>query len=209
MRSTVKQFIQGCDTCQRCKTAMMRPAGLLQPLAIPEKIWTNICIDFIEGLPTSQGYTVIMVVVDRLSKYAHFVPLKHPFIALMVGKAFLSHIVKLHGVPRSITSDRDKVFISAFWKTLFQMLGTSLCMSSSYHPQTDGQTEVVNRTLEQYLRCFAHDQPKNWLDWLAWAEYSYNTTVHSATRLTPFEAVWHSSTQFALICYRNYKGAVS
>ena len=123
-------------------------------------------MDFIEGLPSSNGYTVIMVVVDRLTKYAHFVPLKYPFTAVIVAKAFVNNVVCLHAIPTSIISDRDKVFISLFWRTLFQLQGTKLCMSSSYHPQSDGQTEVVNRTLEQYLRCFAGDQPCKWLEWI-------------------------------------------
>lgn len=146
-------------------------------------------MDFIEGLPTSQAYTVIMEVADRLSKYAHFVPLKHLFIALIVVKAFLSCIIKLHEVPRSITSNRDKVFVSVFWKALFQMLGTSLCISSIYHSQTDRHSKVVNLTLEQYFHWFAHDQLKKLLDWLAWVESSYNTTVHPTTGLTYFEAI--------------------
>jgi hypothetical protein len=147
-------------------------------------------MDFIEGLPSSTGYTVIMVVVDRLTKYAHFVALKHPFSVVSVAKEFVANVVRLHGIPNSIVSDRDKVFISAFWRTLFNLQGTKLCMSSSYHPQTDGQTEVVNRTLEQYLRCFAGDQPRKWVEWIPWAEFSYNTSIHSSTKMTPFEAVY-------------------
>ncbi|KAL5742663.1 hypothetical protein ACOSP7_029395 [Xanthoceras sorbifolium] len=113
-----------------------------------------------------------MVVVNRLTKYVHFIPLKHLYTVITVAKAFINQIVKLYGIPKSIISDRDKVFVSSFWKTLFQLQGTSLNMSSSYHPQTDGQTEVVNRTLEQYL------------------QYSYNTAKYSATGFTPFEAVY-------------------
>ncbi|KAL5778102.1 hypothetical protein ACOSP7_011028 [Xanthoceras sorbifolium] len=121
-----------------------------------------------------------MVVLDRLFKYSHFVPIRHPFTALSVAKSFISNIVKLHGFPRSIASDRDKTFISSFWRNLFQLQGTKLKMSSSYHPQTNGQTEVTNRTLKQYLRCFAGDQPKK----------CYNTSVHSSRKTTPFEAVY-------------------
>jgi len=138
----------------------------------------------------SQGYNVIMVVVDRLSKYAHFMPLKHPYTIASVAKCFLNNVVKLHGMPLSIISDRDKIFISSFWKSLFKLHGTALCYSSNYHPQSDDQTEVVNRTLEQYLHCFSSDQPKGWIEWLAWAEYGYNTAIHSYTKVSPFEAVY-------------------
>ncbi|KAL5790449.1 hypothetical protein ACOSQ2_005337 [Xanthoceras sorbifolium] len=171
----------------------MTPADLLQPLSIPTIIWTDLSIDFVEGLPPSQGYTIIMVVVDRLSKYSHFVPMRHPFTALSLAKYFISNIVKLHSFPRSIISDRDKIFICSFWRNLFQLQGTELKMSSSYHSQTDGQTEVTNRTLEQYVKCFMGDQPKKWFEWLPWAEYSYNTSVHSSTKTTPFEAVYRVS----------------
>ncbi|GKC68033.1 transposon Tf2-12 polyprotein [Tanacetum coccineum] len=190
IKDGVKRFIHDCHVCQRFKTESCRPAGLLQPLPIPSRIWEDISMDFIEGLPPSNGFTTIMVVVDRLSKYAHFVLIRHPFTAATIAKEFMSHIVKLHGIPSTIVSDRDKVFISSFWQALFKLQGTELCLSSSYHPQTDGQTEVVNRTLEQYLRCFAGDRPKKWADWLAWAEFSYNTSVHSASKMTPFEAVY-------------------
>lgn len=99
-------------------------------------------------------------------------------------------MVQLHGIPTSIISDQDKVFLSSFWQTLFQLQGTSLQMSSIYHPQIDGQTEVINRILEQYLRCFAGDQPQNWVDWLPWAEFSYNTSIQESMGITPFEVVY-------------------
>ena len=190
MRRTVKAFLQQCEACQRFKSDCMKPARLLQPLTVPTQVWTEVSMDFIKGFPSSHGYTSIMVVVDRLTKYAHFVPLRHPFTAITVAKAFISNIIHLNGIPVSIVSDRDKVFISTFWRTLFQLHGTKLCMSSSYHPQSDGQTEVVNRILEQYLRCFAGDQPRKWFDWVPWAEFSYNTSIHSSTKMTPFEAVY-------------------
>lgn len=98
--------------------------------------------------------------------------------------------MKLHGMPLSIVSDRDKIFISTFWKSMFKLHGTTLCYSSSYHPQSNSQTKVVNRTLEQHLRCFSYDQPKGWMEWLAWAEYGYNMAVHSATKVSRFEAVY-------------------
>ena len=190
MRQAVKDFLNTCEVCQQYKVDCMKPAGLLQPLPIPTQSWIDVSMDFIEGLPMANGYSVIMVVVDRLTKYAHFVPMKHPFSAASVARAFVTNVVRLHGVPTSIVSDRDKVFTSNFWQALFRLQGTKLCMSSSYHPQTDGQSEVVNRTLEQYLRCFAGSQPKKWVEWIPWAEFSYNTSIHSATKITPFEAVY-------------------
>ena len=108
--------------------------GLLQPLPIPERVWSDVSIDFIEGLPKSEGKKVIMVVVDRLSKYAHFIMLAHPFTALQVAQVYLDNVYKLHGTLNSIVYDRDKVFISRFWNELFKLLGTELKMSSSYHP---------------------------------------------------------------------------
>ena len=107
MCGTVKEVFRSCDVCQRFKIDSMRPAGLLQPLSIPDRVWTDISMDFIEGLPPSSGHMVVMVVVDRLSKYAHFVPMKHPYTAATNAQAFFFHIVRMHGIPASIVSDRD------------------------------------------------------------------------------------------------------
>nr|KYP34190.1 Transposon Ty3-G Gag-Pol polyprotein [Cajanus cajan] len=142
----------------------MSPAGLLQPIPIPHVVWEDNSLDFITGLQRSHGFEVILVVVDRLSKYAHFLPLKHPFSARTVAEVFVRKVVKLHG--------------------------TVLCMSTSYHPQTDGQTEVVNRCLETFLRCFSSEKLAKWHMWLSWAEFWYNTSTHTATGSTPFEIVY-------------------
>ncbi|KAL5803158.1 hypothetical protein ACOSQ4_031463 [Xanthoceras sorbifolium] len=160
MRKNIKDYIRQCDTCQRHKAEQVTPAGLLQPLSIPNQIWKDISMDFVEGLPASNGKTTIFVVVDRLSKYTHFIPLSHPYSAVSVAKLFFDNVFKLHGLPRSIVCDRDPTFVSTFWKELFRLNGMSFNFSSSYHPQTDGQTEVVNRTLEMYLRCFTSSRPK-------------------------------------------------
>lgn len=190
MKRTIQEFVKGCDTCQRQKYMASSPGGLLQPLPIPTQVWKDISIDFITGLPKSKGYEAILVVVDRLSKYSHFIPLRHPYTARSVADVFCKEIIRLHGVPLSIVSDRDPIFMSSFWKELFKMQGTKLKMSTAYHPESDGQTEVVNRCLETYLRCFISDQPKTWMSWVHWAEYWFNTTFHAATEKTPFEIVY-------------------
>lgn len=119
-------------------------------------------MDFIIGLPKSQGFDVIMVVVDRLTKFVHFMPLSHPYFAAKVVQVFMSNVFKLHDLPRSIVSDRNAAFTFNFWRELFKLQGTELAISSAYHPQSDGQTEMVNRSLEQYLKAFTGDRPYTW-----------------------------------------------
>lgn len=118
-------------------------------------------MDFINHLPPTHGKSVIRVVINRLSKYAHFVALPVQFSAVTLALIFIIEIYRLHGTPKTIVSDRDIVFVSQFWKELFQLHGTKLTFSSAYHPQTDGQTDVTNRILETYLRCFVSDSPLN------------------------------------------------
>nr|GEX69057.1 reverse transcriptase [Tanacetum cinerariifolium] len=164
--------------------------GYLQPLPMPSAVWEDVSINFIIGLPASKGLTVILVAVDRFSMYAHFGPLSTCFNGHKVAEAFLDMVVKLHGIPKTIVSDRDPIFLSKFWTELFGLSGTQLCHSTAYHPQSDGQTKVVNRGLEQYLRAMASDCPQQWVHFLPWAEYCYNTSYHNNIKMSSFQAVY-------------------
>ncbi len=147
-------------------------------------------MDFIEALPKSEGKDTILVVVDRLTKYSHFIPMHHPFTSKDVARTFLDTIYKLHGCPKSIVTDRDKVFTSLFWKEFFQLLGIQLKMSTSYHPETDGQTERVNKCLETYHRCMCFQHPQQWGKYLSLAEWWYNTNYHTSLGITPYKALY-------------------
>jgi transposase InsO family protein len=149
-----------------------------------------VTLDFIEGLPTSSRYDCILVVVDKLTRYAHFIPLSHPYTAQTVAQEYMDKVFRLHGMPLALVSDRDKIFTSQFWQHLFKVSGTQLRMITTYHPQTDGQTERVNQCMETYLRCFTHACPRNRSRWLALAEYWYNTSCHSSLGKSPFAVLY-------------------
>jgi hypothetical protein len=168
----------------------LHPAGLLLPLPVPTAVWTDVGLDFVEALPRVGGKSVILTVVDRFSKYCHFMALAHPYTAESVARVFFVEIVRLHGVPQSMVSDRDPVFTSAFWRELMRLTGTKLHMTSAFHPQSDGQTEAANKVIVMYLRCLTGDRPRQWLRWLPWAEYIYNTAYQTALQETPFKIVY-------------------
>lgn len=191
MSKEVRQIIRECHVCQALKYETRASPGLLQPLPISEEGWFDISMDFITGLPKSIGKDVILVVVDRLSKYAHFISLSHPFMTIQVAQSYLDNVFKLHGWPRSIVNDRDPIFLSQFWKGLFSLHGTEFLLLSAYHPETNGQTEVVNRCLETYLRCMCSKHPKEWKMWLSLAEWWYNTHIHISAQITPYGVVYN------------------
>lgn len=168
MKKDVQEFVGQCLISQSIKYSTGKPFGLMQPTETPQQIWEDVATDFIVGLPISKKNTCIMV-VDRLSKYAHFGPFPSSHSASQVAELFTSMMIKLHGVPRSIILDRDPIFTRKFWRKLFELMGNKLCMSSAYHPQSDGQFEVLNRCLEQYLRAFVSDKPSS---------LGYNTSYH-------------------------------
>nr|GEY03185.1 retrotransposable element Tf2 [Tanacetum cinerariifolium] len=150
----------------------------------------DLSMDFITGMLVSKGLTVVLVVVDRFSKYAHFAPLPTSFNAHKVAEVFVDTVIKLHGIPKTIVSDRDPIFVGNFWTQLFKLSGTQLNHSTAYHPQLDGQTKLVNGGLEQYLRVMVTDHPTHWVRFLLWAEYCYNTTYHSSIKTTPYQALY-------------------
>ena len=190
MQKHVTRYVQECQVCQQAKSSNQSLAGLLQNPPIPSQVWEHVTMDFIEGLPKSNGVGTILVVIDRLTKYGHFIALKHPFTALQVAEKFVKEVVRLHGFPTSIVSDHDKVFMSVFWREVFQLQQTQLLRNTAYHPQTDGQSEIVNKMVETYLRYFVNRQPKHWVRWLHWTEFCYNTSPHLSIKMTPFQALY-------------------
>eukprot|EP00253_Pinus_taeda_P020204 PITA_20204 len=177
--------------CQQIKAEHQHPAGLLQPLPVPGWKWEIISMDFITGLPkTKRNNDSIFVIVDKLSKAAHFIPVQSTYRAAQIAHIFMQNVFKLHGLPKTIISDRDVKFTSAFWKTLFAELGTQLNFSTAYHPQTDGQTERVNQMVEDMLRAYVMQQPTRWEDYLDLVEFAYNNGYHTSTQMSPFEVMY-------------------
>ncbi|KAE8690574.1 hypothetical protein F3Y22_tig00110894pilonHSYRG00006 [Hibiscus syriacus] len=152
MKIMTQEHIKQCDICQRTKVEHIPKPGLLQPISVPNNAWEVITMDFIEELPPSTKYKCILVVIDKFTKYAHFLPLSHPYTVVEVAKVYLDQVYKLHGPPKVAISDRDKSFTSLFWQELLKQLGTTTYFSTAYHPETDGQSERLNQCLEQYLR---------------------------------------------------------
>src|SRR4051812_19438892 len=191
MKRDIAEYVAVCDVCQRVKVEHQKPAGLLQPLPIPEWKWDKLGMDFITGLPrTRSGYDSIWVVVDRLTKVAHFIPVKTIYTSAKLAKIYMTRIVCLHGVLRSIVSDRGTQFTSKFWNQLHETLGTRLEFSTAFHPQTDGQTERVNQILKDMLRACALDYGSSWDDNLPYAEFSYNNSYQASIKMAPFEALY-------------------
>ena len=194
MSNYVLRFVKSCVTCAKAKSKS-NANGLYQPLPIANAPWEDVSMDFIVGLPrTSKGHDSIFVVVDRFSKMARFIPCHKTDDAIHVANLFFKDVVRLHGLPLSIVSDRDPKFLSSFWKTLWSKLGTKLLFSTSCHPQTDGQTEVTNRTLGALLRVMLRTNLRRWEECLPFVEFAYNRSRHSATKLTPLRSsVWPKS----------------
>ncbi len=168
-------YTKTCLTCQQDKMERQKAAGLLQPLPVPTRPWESVSLYFVTSLPKVGDFGCIVVVVDRFSKYATFIPAPKHCSAEETARFFFKHVVKYWGIPQSIISDRDTRFTGNFWAELFKLLGSQLDFSSSYHPQTDGQTERFNGLLEEYLRNFVNANQKNWAQLLDVAQFCFNS----------------------------------
>ncbi|KAK2403361.1 hypothetical protein QL285_052808 [Trifolium repens] len=204
MKKDVAEYVASCLTCQKAKIEHQRPAGMLQSLDIPEWKWDSISMDFITGLPkTRRKHDSIWVIVDRLTKSAHFLPVRTTDTAAKLTDIYIAEIVRLHGIPSSIVSDRDPKFTSHFWRTLHEALGTKLRLSSAYHPQTDGQTERTNQSLEDLLRACVLDDRGSWDDVLPLIEFTYNNSFHASIGMAPYEALYGRRCQTPLCWYQD------
>jgi hypothetical protein len=191
MKKAIAEYAALCDNCQRVKAERQRPVRLLQPMKIPEWKWEEISMDFIVGLPKTQnGYDSIWVIVDHLSKVAHFIPVKTTYKGSKLVELYIVRIVCLHGVPKKILSDRGTWFTSTFWEKLHESMDTKLNFSSAYHPQTDGQTERVNQILEVMLRACALKDNQSWDKCLSYVEFSYNNSYQESIKMSPFEFLY-------------------
>lgn len=188
LRAMVKDYCKSCTTCMRSKPQLHKPYGTLQQLPIPPRPWESISMDFIEPLPTSDGSDSILVVVDRFSKQAVFIPTVVTCTSEQLAQLFVIHVFSKHGVPSHVTCDRGSEFVSRFFRSLGEALDMRIHFTSGYHPEADGQTERVNQTLEQYLRMYCNYQQDNWSPLLPLAEFAYNNAPHATTGVSPFFA---------------------
>lgn len=191
VKKEVNEFVLACLVCQKAKIEHQKPSGKLQPLEIPEWKWDSISMDFVVGLPrTPKGLDSIWVIVDRLTKSAHFIPINIRYSLERLTSLYVSEIVRLHGVPSSIVSDRDPRFTSRFWESHHKALGTKLRLSSAYHPQIDGQTERTIQSLEDLLRACVLEQRGSWDSFLPLIEFTYNNSFHSSIGMAPYEPLY-------------------
>jgi len=188
MRQYVEDYVKSCDACARNKTPRQRPHGPLHPLQIPSGPWTSVSMDYIVELPQSNGFDAIYVCVDRFTKMAHFIPTTVQVTAEETAKLYLRHVFKHHGLPDNIVSDRGAQFTSQLTKSLLELCDIRGNKSTTYHPQSDGQTERVNQVLEQFLLIFCDYQQADWSQLLPHAEFAYNNAKHSSTQVSPFFA---------------------
>jgi hypothetical protein len=187
IRKEVTQYVRTCLACQRNKPSQQSPAGLLQPLPVPDGRWSDVTMDLITSLPeTPRGHDAIIVFVDRLTKRAHFAPTRTDASSYDIARLFLHNVVRLHGLPQRIVCDRDRRFINMFWQELMKLLGTELRPSTAYHPQTDGQSERTNRTLLQMLRPYVNHHQDDWDEWLDSIEIAYNNMEQDSIHTTPY-----------------------
>ncbi|KAI2661364.1 Transposon Tf2-8 polyprotein [Labeo rohita] len=187
MARDVRSFVLACSMCGIGKTSNRPPDGLLQPLPVPSRPWSHIALDFVTALPPSQGNMVVLTVVDRFSKAAHFIPLPKLPSAKETAVTVVDHVFRLHGLPTDVVSDRGPQFVSKFWQEFCKLLGATVSLSSGFHPQTNGQTEKANQDLERTLRCMVTRNPSSWSQQLSMVEYAHNSLPVSSTGLSPFE----------------------
>ncbi|KAL0151794.1 hypothetical protein M9458_052945 [Cirrhinus mrigala] len=189
MRRDTIRYVQSCSVCAKSNSPRMLPAGKLVPLPIPERPWSHLGVDFVSDLPSSEGNTCILVIVDRFSKTCKFVPLKGLPTAMETAEHLFNQVFRHFGIPEEIVSDRGPQFISHVWKAFFKLLGVSVNLSSGYHPQTNGQTERKIQELGRYLRAYCHEDQHSWSRFLPWAEYAQNSLRQDSTGITPFQCV--------------------
>ena len=187
MSTYVKNYVSWCDQCACFKEGNMAPPGKLQPLDIPNMPWVDVSVDFITDLPLSNGYDLILVIVDHFSKEVEFIPCNKTVTTLEMAKLYLFHVWKDHGLPHTIVSDHGPQFASQVMKDLCKHLRITPKLSITHHPQTDGQMEWINHDLQQYLRIFTTKKQNEWADWIAPAQFSYNMKKQASTKKSPFE----------------------
>uniref|UniRef100_A0A3P9HJC4 Gypsy retrotransposon integrase-like protein 1 n=1 Tax=Oryzias latipes TaxID=8090 RepID=A0A3P9HJC4_ORYLA len=190
MGPEVREYVSACSVCARNKSSTSRRMGLLQPLPVPSRPWADISMDFVTGLPVSRGHTTVLTVVDRFSKMVRFIALPRLPSAKGTAEVIMNQIVRYHGFPKDIVSDRGPQFISRFWKEFCRLIGATVSLTSGYHPESNGQTERLNQQLETGLRCLVSQNPSTWSRHLIWVEYAHNTLPTSATGVSPFKCVF-------------------